>query len=353
MLVISALSDAVNLIARKNVMPTLYITDKFQILPDFVAQHCHELPATQKAAMCKMLAKYNGHYPNRPLLPNECLAIPDDLEQQLKRRTPKVNGIGPRFTPPETQVLSTLLKQYNGDEILALSSIVDMLPQNEDTLKAFAGGLLGASIARGKGYIKAQQVYSDNLVEWQNATKKQRNKIKIDKVLPAHNILDTVYHSELKSISHNNAALRSAKQGMRILRSRKRRIDLTNSEETRRLKRFLKLARVTALGAIVIDTGLVTQKVKNARDAGENAEKVAYEEYAALIGGIVFAVGITAFFGPGLIILTVVGGVSALVGAEGGRWVGKLVYEQISAYEAAMPPERKKQLLSDAALSVL
>ncbi|VAW86273.1 hypothetical protein MNBD_GAMMA17-909 [hydrothermal vent metagenome] len=60
---------------------------------------------------------------------------------------------------------------------------------------------------------------------------------------------------------------------------------------------------------------------QNARDAGENAEKVAYEEYGALIGGIgvasfaVFAVGLV-FVGPGLIILTVVGGISALVGAE-------------------------------------
>ncbi len=34
----------------------------------------------------------------------------------------------------------------------------------------------------------------------------------------------------------------------------------------------------------MIDTALAGQKVKNARDAGENAEKVAYEEYVALMG---------------------------------------------------------------------
>ena len=72
-----------------------------------------------------------------------------------------------------------------------------------------------------------------------------------------------------------------------------------------------------------------------------------------MIGGIVFAGAITAFFGPGLIILTVVGGVSALLGAKSGRELGKSLYEQISAYEAAMPPERKKQLLSESALSAL
>ncbi|MCF6324749.1 MAG: hypothetical protein L3J89_10600 [Gammaproteobacteria bacterium] len=119
------------------------------------------------------------------------------------------------------------------------------------------------------------------------------------------------------------------------------------------MKRFLKIARVSAVGAIVIDATFAGQKVKNARAAGENAEKVAYEEYGALIGGIALAGALTIFFGPGLIVLTVVGGVSALAGAKGGRWVGELLYEQISAYEVAMPSQRKKQLLSEAALSAL
>ncbi len=61
----------------------------------------------------------------------------------------------------------------------------------------------------------------------------------------------------------------------------------------------------------------------------------------------------TAFPGPGLNILTVAGGIGALVGAELGREIGKRLYDQISAYEVAMPSQRKKQLLSDAALSAL
>ncbi len=140
---------------------------------------------------------------------------------------------------------------------------------------------------------------------------------------------------------------------MRVLRSRKHSIDLVNTADAQRLKRFLKIARVSALGAIVIDTALAGQKVQNARDAGENAEKVAYEEYGALIGGIAAAGFFTVFFGPGLIILTVVGGMSALAGAKLGRDFGKSLYEQISAYESAMPPERKTQLLSESALSAL
>ncbi|MBL1260523.1 MAG: hypothetical protein COB33_008330 [Thiotrichaceae bacterium] len=103
----------------------------------------------------------------------------------------------------------------------------------------------------------------------------------------------------------------------------------------------------------MIDTALAGQKVQNARDAGENAEKVAYEEYGALIGGIAAAGFFTVFFGPGLIILTVVGGVSALAGAKFGRDFGKSLYEQISAYESVMPPERKTKLLSESALSTL
>jgi len=101
----------------------------------------------------------------------------------------------------------------------------------------------------------------------------------------------------------------------------------------------------------VIDTALAGQKVNNASDAGEKADKVAYEEYGALIVGIAAAglatAGIVAFIGPGLIFLTVAGGVSALLGAEGGRELGKWLYKQISTYEAAMPSERKKQLLSE------
>jgi len=53
--------------------------------------------------------------------------------------------------------------------------------------------------------------------------------------------------------------------------------------------------------------------------------------------------------GPGLIILTTAVEVSALLDAG----LGKLLYEQISAYEAAMPSERKQQLLSEGALSAL
>ncbi|MCF6363135.1 MAG: hypothetical protein L3J88_07285 [Gammaproteobacteria bacterium] len=138
---------------------------------------------------------------------------------------------------------------------------------------------------------------------------------------------------------------------MRVLRSRQHTIDLTGSRDVWRLKSLLKIARVSAYGTIIIDAGLAGQKVQDARDEGGNAEKVAYEEYGALILGIVgagfatFAVGV--FLGSGLIILTVVGGVSALAGAEFGRWIGESFYEQISAYEAAMPSERKKQLLSE------
>jgi len=165
------------------------------------------------------------------------------------------------------------------------SNIVATLPQNEDTLKAFAGGLLGASRARGKSYLEALQAYNDSLVQWKNTPKKQRNKIKTKKVQPAHEKLSKVYKSEIRSMAHSSAALRSPKRGMRGLHSRKHSIDLTNIADAQRLKRFLKIARVSALGAIVIDTALAGQKVRGARDAGGNAEKVAYEEYGALIGG--------------------------------------------------------------------
>ncbi len=334
-------------------MPTLHAINKLEKLPDFIARHCPEATTTQQKNLCKILAKYNGHYTNRPLFANECLATPDDLEQQLRRSTPREKGAASWFTPKETRVLSKLLQRYSGDEILAMSNVVDSLPQNEDTLKAFAGGLLGASRARGKGYLKALQVYNDSLVQWKNAPKKQRNDIKIKKVQPAHEKLSKAYKSEIRSMAHSTASLKSPKRGMRGLRSRKHSIDLANTADAQRLKRFLKIARVSALGAIVIDTALAGQKVRNARDAGNNAEKVAYEEYGALIGGIAIASFVTIFFGPGLIILTVVGGVGALLGAKGGRELGKLLYEQVSAYEAALPLERKKQLLSESVLSAL
>ncbi len=133
---------------------------------------------------------------------------------------------------------------------------------------------------------------------------------------------------------------------MRVLRSRQHTIDLTGSRDVWRLKSLLKIARVGAYGAIIIDAGLVGQKVQDARDEGGNAEKVAYEEYGALAVGIAGAGLATMFLGPGLIIFTVAGGIGALVGAKFGRDLGELLYEQISAYEAAIPPKRKRQLLS-------
>ncbi len=60
---------------------------------------------------------------------------------------------------------------------------------------------------------------------------------------------------------------------------------------------------------------------------GKNAEKVAYEEYGALVVGIVeanFATGLVlAFLGLGLLILTLAGGIGTLTGAKGGREIGK------------------------------
>ena len=334
-------------------MPTLHAINKLEKLPDFVARHCPDATTLQQKNLCEILEKYNGYSTNRSLFANECLAIPDDLERQLRRSTLRAHGTAPWFTPEENSVLSKLLQQYSGDEILAMSNVVDSLPQDEDTLKGFAGGLLGASRARGKGYLRALQVYNDSLVQWKNTPKKQRNDIKNRKVQPAHESLRKAYQSEIRSMAHNTAALKSPKRGMRGLRSRKHSIDLANTADAQRLKRFLKIARVSALGAIVIDTALAGQKVRNARDAGENAEKVAYEEYGALVGGIALAGALTIFFGPGLIILTVVGGVSALVGAKFGREIGKSLYEQISVYETAMPLERKLPLLSESALSAL
>ena len=278
------------------------------------------------------------------------IGTPDSYYSQL------CTGIDPRLTVSETITLRTLLQNRQGEEILPMGELLEILPSSDDTLKAFAGGLLGASRARGQGYLQALQVYNDSLVQWKNARKKQRNKIKIEKVQPAHERLNTAYQGELKSMTHRRRgarALQSPKHAMRTLRSRQYSVDLMDLSDVRRLKSLLKIARVSAYGAIIIDAGLAGQKVQAARDAGGNAEKVAYEEYAALIGGIGVASLTTIFFGPGLIILTVVGGVSALLGAKGGRELGKLLYEQISGYEAAMPPERKKQLLSESALSAL
>ncbi|MCF6336729.1 MAG: hypothetical protein L3J84_02075 [Gammaproteobacteria bacterium] len=337
-------------------MPRLHLVEHdIRTLSDFVATRCPEIKEAQRETARQVLAKYNGRHPDNPFtLPNDSLVVPDNLPQRLL--IPATINFTPtlRLTQPEVKTLSALLAKYSAGEILSMAQIADTLPASEDTLKAFAGGLLGASRSRGKGYLQALQVYNDSLVEWKNTPKAKRNKIKAEKVQPAHDRLSKAYKSELHSMTpHGLHPLKGAKQGMRLLRGRQRSIELSNTEESLRLKRFLKMARVSAYGAIIIDAGLVGQKVQQARDAGENAEKVAYEEYGALVVGILGAGFATAFLGPGLLILTVAGGVGALLGAEGGRWIGELLYEQISTYEAAVPPERKKQLLSDAVLSVL
>ncbi len=333
-------------------MPTLNFIDQSEAMSGFITSYCPEVKDAQLDAACHILARYNLRRPNQPIFSNEIIAIPNDLEQQLCIGAQRYDT-APQLGPEQNTALRALLKQHSGDEILAMSEIMESLPANDDTLKAFAGGLLGASRTRGNAYIQALQGYSDSLMQWKNTPKKQRNKINIEKVQPAYDKLNNTFKSELDSMANKSRVLRDPKQGMRVLRSRQHSINLTGSKDVQRLQRFLKIARVSAYGAIIIDAGLAGQKVQDARDAGENAEKVAYEEYAALIGGIAFAGAITAFFGPGLIILTVVGGVSALTGAKFGREIGKSLYEQISAYEAAMPPERKKQLLSESALSAL
>ncbi len=329
-------------------MARLYSINKFQKLPDFVAEHCHEVTPAQQEAACRIIAKYNRRHIRNPLLANQCITIPDDLAKQLNSRVPRAQGIAPWLSHDDGRALNALLQQHSDDEIWALERLVDSLPKNEDTLKAFAGGLLGASQIRGKAYLRDLQAYNDTLVQWKNTPKRQRNKVETEIVQPAHQKLDRGYKSESRSMARRSPALRSVKRGIRAQRRSRHSIDLTNTEDVLRLKRLLKIARVSALGAIIIDTGLVTQKVKHVHEAGENAEKVAYEEYAALIVGIAAAsvttVAAVYFFGPGLIILTVVGGIGALMGAEGGRELGRRLYEQISTYEAT---------ISDAAMSAL
>lgn len=158
-----------------------------------------------------------------------------------------------------------------------MSELTEFLPASYDTPKAFAGGLQGASRARGKAYIDALQGYNDSRVEWKNTPKKQRNKIKIDKVQPAHENLSKVFKSELNSMTRRGVrVLKDPKQGMRVLRSGQRSINLTGSKDVERLKRFLKIARVSAVGAIIIDAGLAGQKVQHARDAGRECREMAY-----------------------------------------------------------------------------
>ena len=70
-------------------------------------------------------------------------------------------------------------------------------------------------------------------------------------IFSIHEKLSTAYKSEVCSMAHSSAALRSPKRGMRVLRSRKHSIDLVNTADAQCLKRFLKIARVSALGAIV------------------------------------------------------------------------------------------------------
>ena len=212
--------------------------------------------------------------------------------------------------------------------------------------------MVSSLVGRAKGISRHCR---DTTTAWCNGKmppKKQRNKIKIEKVQPAHERLKTSYQSELRDMARRGSrALRSPGYAMRTLRSRQHTVDLMGLGDVQRLKKLLKIARMSAYGSIIIDAGLAGQKVQTARDAGGNTEKVAYEEYAALVVGIgaasLAALAVVTFIGPGLIILTLAGGVSALLGAEGGREMGKWLYEQISVYEAAMPLERKKQLLSE------
>ena len=127
------------------------------------------------------------------------------------------------------------------------------MPASEDTLKAFAGGLLGASRSRGKGYLQALQAYNDSLVQWKNTPKAKRNQVKTKKVQPAYDRLSKAWKSELHSMTpHGLHPLKGPKQGMRLLRGRERSIDLSNTRDALRLKNFLKIARVSAYGAIII-----------------------------------------------------------------------------------------------------
>ncbi len=74
-------------------------------------------------------------------------------------------GTEPRLTVTEEITLRTLLKHHHAEEILPLGELLATLPAGDDTLKAFAGGLLGASQARGKAYLQALQIYNDGLVQ--------------------------------------------------------------------------------------------------------------------------------------------------------------------------------------------
>ena len=160
---------------------------------------------------------------------------------------------------------------------------------------------------------------------------------------------------------HHNSperrALRNRRRATRHLRHERNSLHLNNIADIRRLQKFLKAAKFAGWGAIIIDAGLAAQKVNAAGQTGGNAGRIAYEEYAALVGGIAagaaVSVGVLTFFGPGLLVLTIAGGISALAGAEVGRILGRLIHDQIASYESALPAKRKKQILSEAALSAL
>lgn len=231
------------------------------------------------------------------------------------------------------------INDIGADEAFSLLQAIqqfkdDYLPEYEiiDTASdtnTFAGGLVGAQLARTASVVKQMKYIESLLLQYKVATGAQRAQLKplIKATYKSLNNNFVTVLSKYIERSGKLGGLQSSRQGMKA--ALKGRTTITNSVKAKALVRAASGFRYAQKGLVALDVGFRIHRVINSTNMGRTLTLEAFGFGAAYYtGSILGTLAVALTLGPlGWIIAIIVIGVAVVSADYIGKSFGNLVYD--------------------------
>lgn len=339
-------------------MTSIYFTEQKETLRSIASAHYGD-DSVLLRRLGSSVENINQCPLDTTIAPNEMVILPDRNIGLCTALDCDALGFKQQLPSHQKTMLKNLLHSQSGVQILNLSEQFDSMKPFDDEFKALAGGALSVASNQGAKLTTAINQYENALLEYRNAPKHRKFDAK-NKVRSAFKRLNQDFSEDIKQLNSRhpkpttNPLTNKGHTMYKARYGRKPVIDLHTHQQLNRLSKFTKAAKFVGYGAIFVDAALAHRKVQVAETSGGNASKAAYEEYGALATGLTISmvtpIIISLLFpGVGLLILAGAAGLSAIAGAELGRYLGRRLYQHAERLEI----KYKSRTLSEASLSVM
>ena len=338
-------------------MPCIVTTQMGDTLKQ-IAEQYYQLNSDLDPASIEEIANLNNISPTGFLPPSKLIVLPDSasagmcnaLDYEAATLVAELNTKG---NDPLKQFLST----ERGEELLAALEFTEALDAQGET-KSFFGGAMGASAGLYDQFIKEHDNYQKRLTQYATVPSRERRHLKREISRTATKVQE-LFRKIVAQKVHFRKNARPKKLKMlpySAMESVKKRgnksVYLQDSADIRRVRWVMRGAKVLGAGALLLDVGMAAKKIKNTYETGGNTTRVAFEEVAgitfeamgAFAGaftatagiGLLGALGLALIPGVGLLLIVAAGATGAVLGNQGGKIVGRKLYESFVNNDALM-----------------